>query len=286
MTIKAESFQFEDYAYGMRKSGFGHALLNPASDIDAYPGVCGFIDDRGDWQRIVDVTKPQELKAFGLSPFVGRTWEKRRESSKWGPRITETVSRVAISTSAATQANIPATFSSAYRYELKGEFGAVLLCNDPVEKRSFGVKDPFSTWANKNAKDLLRRFPDIKKNGGFYVITSTIAARDIRITTWTTKGTSVVIGASAEIDNVAKIDASTEFYVGETATEWHKPQAEYFQEGEKKVLFFGGVYIKYSRLWPLREKDQKKWSGYRGSDDGKVMIEEENYAWDVEACQI
>ncbi|KAK0671983.1 hypothetical protein QBC41DRAFT_384058 [Cercophora samala] len=283
MAIKAKSFQFEDYAYGMRKSGFGHALLNPASDMDAYPGVCGFIDDSGDWQRIVDVTKPDELKAYGLSPYIGRTWEKRRETSKWGPRITETVSRVALSTSAATQANIPATFSCAYKYELKGEFGAILLCNDPVEKRSFALKDPFSAWANKNAKDLLRKFPDIKKSGGFYVITSTIAARDIRITTWNTKGTSVVIGASAQIDNVTKIDASTEFYVGEAATEWHEPQVV---EGERKVLFFGGVYIKYSRLWPLREKDQKKWSGYRGSDEGKVMIEEDNYAWDVEARQI
>ncbi|KAK0744354.1 hypothetical protein B0T21DRAFT_380666 [Apiosordaria backusii] len=281
MALKAKSFQFEDYAYGMRKAGFGHALLNPASDRDAYPGACGFINDGGDWEKIVDVTKPHELKAHGLGPLNGRTWEKRRETSKWGPRITETVSRVALSAAAATQANIPATFSATYKYEPKGEFGAILICNDPVEKRAFALKDPFSAWANKNAKDLLRKFPDIKKSDGFYVITSTIAAKDVRITTWNTKGTSVVIGASTEIDNAAKIDPSTEFYVGETATEWHEPQVV---EGEKKVLFFGGVYIKYSRLWPLREKDQKKWSGYRGSDDGKVMIEEDNYVWDVEAC--
>lgn len=98
----------------------------------------------------------------------------------------------------------------------------IFLCNDLVEKRLFGFKDFFSIWVNKNVKDFLRRFFDIKKSGGFYVIILIIMVRDIWIIIWIIKGILVVIGVLVEIDNVVKIDVLIEFYVGEIVMEWYE----------------------------------------------------------------
>jgi hypothetical protein len=226
MVSSKNTRQYEEYAHGMMKRGHGHAFLDPASDSEARPGICGFIDENGQWQKLVDLTDAEELESLQLGPFITTVSEKRPKLDKWGPLETDTVARVALTGDAAVAAGMPANVGAVAKYELQGEFGAVLVCHDLVQLRKYPLKDPFRRWARSNAKLLLQKFPDVKKNGGFYVMTSTLSARDIRITCWSGRGQFVMIGASANVDHAAKLSASTEFYLGQAVSEWHEPQVE------------------------------------------------------------
>jgi len=284
MLFTKNTRQYEEYAHGMMKLGHGHAFLDPASDSEARPGICGFIDDNGRWQKLVDLTDANELASLQLEPFTSTISEKRPKLDKYGPLRTDTVARVALTGDAAVAAGMPANVGAVAKYELQGEFGAVLVCHDLVQLRKYPLKDPFRRWARSNARQILQKFPDVKKSHSFYVMTSTLSARDIRITSWSAKGESVVIAASTNVDQAAKLSASTEFYLGQAVSEWHEPQVE---EGERKVLFFGGVRLNYSMLWPVKEQDETKWSGYRGADDdGKFMVDDSEYVYHVDTDEI
>ncbi|CAI6027844.1 unnamed protein product [Clonostachys chloroleuca] len=276
--FKSNTKQYEHYAHGMRGRGWGYAFLDPPSNVDAYPGVCGFINENGLWVKICDLFNEKELKELKFGEFSTKSRELAEEQGKLGPLETNTIGRISLSAEAAAAVpGMPAKLGSVARYELQGEYGGILVCHDDVKLRRYMVKDPFRKWAKDNAKLVINKFEDVKKNGGFYVITSTREASEIRITCWGGRGQSVVIGISSEVDGAGKLSADAQVYVGESISGWHAPICK---EGESKVPFFGGVRIDYHKLWPTTEKDESKWSGYRG-DDGKFMVEDDEYVYDV-----
>lgn len=216
--------QHERYTKAMTTWGSGHGLFHPPSDINdqAKPGVCGYIDDSGIWQAIIDLTDESALNAAGLSK-PGFALLKPPSTEIWGPRYTDTVKGDTISGEAALAAGIPAEFSTALSYSAQSDFAAVLLCSDPVRLAMYPHKAPFRKWAKDNAKKLLQMCGDVATHG-FYVMTSTWSAQDVWINAWTNKDNSVTIGVKGSVPQVGAVGGSVQYHRGGSAGGWHQPE--------------------------------------------------------------
>jgi hypothetical protein len=78
----------EQYAKIMQNHPFGIAVYRPLSRVLFKVGACGYFDEFGSWQLIVDLERPDQLLGKKLSP-VDDELEKAPldEGIKWGPKV-------------------------------------------------------------------------------------------------------------------------------------------------------------------------------------------------------
>ena len=217
--------QYERYAKGMMLWGFGYGLFSLPSDTDAHPGACGYIDDSGSWQKLVDLNDDAALKTYNLSKMDSQQL-KPVSTEAWGPKFTNTVVQKDVTSEAKVSLEslgLPADCSAVFKYGLNSDFGAVLLCHDAVEINGYPHKEPFRQWAKANAKALQQRFRDIGRNGGFYVMTTTRSARDIYINAWANKENTITVGVKVEAAGLGGATQKISYYRGSAASGWHHP---------------------------------------------------------------
>lgn len=212
----------QQYNELMATHRFGYAFYDPESSLVVQPGVCGYIDGTGSWHSIVNVASNAATQKRGYGN-IDRDHLFMPPASKrlWGPMLTETVSSSTSSIKAETPLppGIPAQASAMAEFTLNSQFGAVLLCKGEVTKRWYDHADPFREWAKANAGKLLASFPSIREHG-FYVITSTFAAKEVLINGWKNKSHKLHLGFSGGVEEVASISASTEIYGASRASGW------------------------------------------------------------------
>lgn len=83
----------EIYAQQMTKRhDYGYPLYNPTSRTIIKPGVCGYIDQHGQWNPVADLTTPDELIKKGLTP-PQQPLESAPDDCdiSWGPKCSEAV---------------------------------------------------------------------------------------------------------------------------------------------------------------------------------------------------
>ncbi|EGX88295.1 hypothetical protein CCM_08338 [Cordyceps militaris CM01] len=279
------SNQHQRYSRAMMTWGIGYGFFRPPSDVydQARPGVCGYIDHSGNWRKIVDLNSPDELSAANLTSFSEAVRLQRPSFHTWGPKYTDTVSETTVGVDAGVAAGIPIECSAIYSYSTRSDFAALLLCGDNVRQTAYPHYDPFRRWAKANAKRILQRHGDVATHG-LYVMTSTWSARDVYMKAWTNMDNKVTIGVNWSVPEAGGAAASVEYHRGGSTGGWEHPTID---GRERKVLFFGGVYLRYCRL--LRhfyEADQPTWPGYLGDGDGgKFFVETDDGAFEVE-CSI
>jgi hypothetical protein len=81
------------YANCFENQPEGHALYKKVSITQLEPGTCGYFDQQGDWQQIVDLTKPDELKEKGYSFVPGIKVTEDPPGEGWPLRKSESIYR-------------------------------------------------------------------------------------------------------------------------------------------------------------------------------------------------
>ncbi|KAL2834651.1 hypothetical protein BJY01DRAFT_252974 [Aspergillus pseudoustus] len=278
--MSTNHFYYERYANSMMFRGHGHGFYDPPSNSDARPGICGYIDDGGIWQKMVDLKDDTAVNDLKLSN-LGTVQLKPTEKQTWGPLHTNTVKRTDVQVGAnlsLSSLGVPLDCSGVLKYSLNSSFGAILLCNDAVEMDSYGHKDTFMRWAKANAELLRKIWPDIT-NHGFYVMTSTWSARDIYINSLHNQEDNVVIGFKAMVPGAGGVGLSTEYYRGQSGGNWHHPIVT---GDERKVIFFGGIHLSFNKLFRrFNKQDQVEWTGYRGAGD-TFLVRDGDDAYEVQ----
>ena len=83
----------EIYAQHLAKRhDYGYPLYEPTSRTIIKPGVCGYIDQHGQWNPVADLNKPEELKQKGLTtPREALVVAPDDRHISWGPKCSEAV---------------------------------------------------------------------------------------------------------------------------------------------------------------------------------------------------
>ena len=83
----------EIYAQQMSKRhDYGYPLYEPTSRTIIRPGVCGYVDQHGQWNPIADLSNPEELEKKGLAtPQESLEVAPDDRDISWGPKCSEAV---------------------------------------------------------------------------------------------------------------------------------------------------------------------------------------------------
>ncbi|TRX92294.1 hypothetical protein FHL15_006909 [Xylaria flabelliformis] len=225
---------------------YGYALYHPECSLVVKPGVCGYIDGEGGWHIMVDIlaidstpasstsenTESQDSNLTGSNKRQYTSLDetnilKREKKSLCGPILAETVELASSAIGAGTTLppGIPAEASAVAEFTLNADLGAVLLTKGLVTKNSLNGLDPFREWAKANFGKLLAEFPVIRTYG-FYIVTSTLKAKEVFIKSWQNKGHQLNVGFSGSVESIAQISASTQIYGASRADGWIMPICE------------------------------------------------------------
>ena len=81
------------YAQQMTKRhDYGYPLYEPTSRSIIKPGVCGYIDQHGQWNPVADLNVPEDLKKKGLTvPPEALEFAPEDHDISWGPKCSEAV---------------------------------------------------------------------------------------------------------------------------------------------------------------------------------------------------
>lgn len=78
----------------MNRHDYGYPLYEPALNKEIAPGRCGYIDQHGKWNPVVDLAaKDDQLSKRGLAPLEADLEKAPVDKSiQWGPKFSESVS--------------------------------------------------------------------------------------------------------------------------------------------------------------------------------------------------
>jgi hypothetical protein len=79
------------YAEQMKNNPYGIALYHPESNIVIRPGMCGYLNNLGRWNPVVDLTDEEELRAGGYILLSGDIQKAPRGFESWGPKCSMSV---------------------------------------------------------------------------------------------------------------------------------------------------------------------------------------------------
>ena len=77
----------------MKRNDFGYPFYEPPSSLEVRPGKCGYIDQHGRWNPVVDLCATAEaLSARGLKPLKEEPGKAPDDKDiEWGPKYSEGV---------------------------------------------------------------------------------------------------------------------------------------------------------------------------------------------------
>jgi hypothetical protein len=84
------------YANAMSNHGYGYALYEPVSSTIVKPGVCGYLDENGNWNPVANLTDSVSLSRDGLGPVGEVKWAPVDEGRSWGPKVSNSVTAVRV----------------------------------------------------------------------------------------------------------------------------------------------------------------------------------------------
>lgn len=211
----------DSYARSMACHGYGHGFYEPESADDVRPGYCGYIDESGRWQTILDLSKKEEMIQAGFDePPIAYNMPTTKR--RWGPKTSSAVvgKKTHIEAGAsALPAGVPLDASVLWTYSHASDFGAVLLCSDDVVNEGIRQKSPYSRWALKNAKAISKAFPDVKAHG-FFIVTSTWSTSAVSTTAWSNPSKQIEVGVKLGVAGVGDVGPSFEYYRAHTSGSW------------------------------------------------------------------
>jgi hypothetical protein len=254
------------YAEAMLKHPYGFALYEPALFDRLKPGSVGYINKKGLWCPILDLTTKDYLND-GYSRFNVPVPEPK-SLQRWDPCKAGQVKADEINFKAGVSAasfGFPAEVEGCIEYSTSTEYGAVLLCHDKVAVEGYDNRDRFKQWLKKNAKLLLQKNPEIKDHG-ICAVMRTYSATDIYITAWDNPEQKVRLGFSVQVPEIGSLGpekAWSRAHSGAAGRSW--------AEGEKRVVFFAGVKFSF---WGFLGAHEARDQAFRGGEEDEFEMED------------
>jgi hypothetical protein len=181
------------------------------------PGSCGYIDESGRWQRLLDLTNNQQLKEKGYTEIDPESLDRSDpETQLWEPRAASTAKKTELKIkgdASVLAAGLPIDVSGAFKYSTSTNFGAILMCDTKVVVECFDHRDPFRRWLNQNADKLLLNYPTLKKHE-IYIATTTYSCSDVHINVWHSKDDEIKIGVKVGVTGVGGLGPSGKWMRG------------------------------------------------------------------------
>jgi hypothetical protein len=213
----------KQYAKCMKKRSEGHALYRNVSSAKLKPGTCGYFDNDGDWQVIVQATDAAELQKQGLPPLDGvRPFIDNGQEYWRGPIKSEGVigQRVDLNTHAAdgTQTVVAGgklEFSSSKRRS------AILIAEGVVQHNQATPATKLREWGSAQAQALidLSGDRDIVKKKGFWIVTKTFSTRKCSISLLSSKQSKSSYSIDAQAYGV-NVSPSVEWWNSQKDEDW------------------------------------------------------------------
>ncbi|KAF9032346.1 hypothetical protein BJ165DRAFT_1358008 [Panaeolus papilionaceus] len=237
----------------MSNHPFGIALYKPLKRTVLYPGACGYFDNFGGWNPIVNLDNASEVKKRGLASMeIEPERAPIEEDIQWGPKVSNKTRAIAMELSAGVSPapGIPVTASTVFKYTSDLDTGAILLTDPPITHERFYHESPFKQWVKQNSLTILKQWPEVKTYG-LWVVTSTYSTQRCAINLWNKKGCGLHIGFSTDVAGLGELGPDGEWYRSSTEEGW----MEYGGKGnDKTVVFFGGLKFQYT--WLLNKVDR------------------------------
>ena len=139
------------------------------------------------------------------------------------------------------------------------------MTESPVWREALYYDQPFRDWVAANALTLLKLRPEIQEHG-LWIVRWIYSTRKCALNAWTDKSKSITVGFKAKVVGAGELGPDAEWYESSHDSGWIHAQAD---EGDRKVVFFGGLHFRYSKLSRSRLKDTSsshKWT-FRGADE-------------------
>lgn len=242
------------YQQSMLKHPYGYALYEPESSTTLQPGFCGYLTELGQWTPLLGVDQApihlgdaSSLARNGLTPFV-HFQRAPSDERAWGPKMSGRMNQRKVDLDVGASmlpAGIPADIGALYKYSTRDGFGAILMTEGPVVKEFIYGTTPFRQWCKANSETILRKWPDVRDRG-LIIVTSAYTTRHAMINAWSETEKEIAIGFRAGVIEIGEVAPSTAWYTSNGDSGWVTSKA--VQPGERKVVFFGGLYFKYRKL--------------------------------------
>lgn len=212
----------EVYHNSLKHYKYGYGLFQPESTQKLYPGKCGYVDESGRFQPLVDLTDKELLKAKGYTE-VGPLQRSDPETQKWEPRLASTVKKTELKlkgdVSGLAAAGLPVDVSAAFKYSTSANFGAILMCDTDVVVECYDHRDPFRKWLKENVPKLLAEYPSLRQHG-IYVATTTYSCSSVHINVWHSSQDEVKLGFKVGVTGLGGLGPSTTWLRGTSSKSW------------------------------------------------------------------
>ncbi|KAK3116924.1 hypothetical protein LTR53_002220 [Teratosphaeriaceae sp. CCFEE 6253] len=261
----------QEYTEQMKRHGYGHAFYEPKSSNAVKPGAMGYIDEGGNWTPLFDLGDESACARQGFTkprPLDRAPVDLRH----WGPKVSEGVRSHNLEATGGISAQsfgIPVEATATYKFSSSGEFGAMLMCSQPVKRENVYHPTRLVDWVKDNARAILSLYPDVKRHG-FFLVTTTYHVTHAWINAWTSKEKEVVVGFKAQVVDVGEVAPSSQ---------WDRSSFDQAKDGDGKVVFFGGIYFAPRRLAlpgrSLKTVHQDHWRTFRGEHQEALDFEVE-----------
>ncbi|KAF8896882.1 hypothetical protein CPB84DRAFT_1681939 [Gymnopilus junonius] len=216
------------YADIMKAHPFGIAMYRPLPSSVFGPGCCGYFDHDGSWNPIVHLMDTESLLRKGLElPDEELERAPVDNGITWGPMVSSNIkaTKASISGGVAPATGIPVTAAVVYSYAVDREVGAVLLTSSPVSHEHYIGTTPFTNWCKKNARIILKRWPEIKERS-LWIITSTYSTKKCAINLSRSGGRGLQVGFNVDVSAFGQAGSGGEWYRNKMDQGW----AEYTTE--------------------------------------------------------
>ncbi|RSL54595.1 hypothetical protein CEP54_009804 [Fusarium duplospermum] len=276
------------YAQLLCNHPYGWALFKKVTTKDIFPGVCGFFDTDGDWHPLVNLNDPSSLADSNMTvPGTGIGKRREPESMVWGPKQSGSTSSNSIGSTVGTSLVVaPVEASVTVSFESSDDKGAVLITESPVWKNQIGDEREALQWMAENTDVMLRRYGDIIKRHGIWIVAKTYSTRRCAIAVMTSQASAVEIGLGADVQGLLTLKPESRWTknTGSSCTELH-------EDGSGVVAFMSGIYFSQkplrSKLRHTRDQHQQRNKIFRGEEgqgdenildvDGDVELHVQHY---------
>ncbi|KAI8180462.1 hypothetical protein K4K51_002620 [Colletotrichum sp. SAR 10_75] len=211
----------EVYNDAMRIFGRGHAFYLTVPGSKLRPGMCGYIDNNGLWNNIVDLTDQDALAAKGFTAPTGLE-ATETDSAVWGHITSSGVNSKHVIVEAGADGGGGVGAKVKLKISSENQSGAVLVCNTPVVLERLQNAYALKKWAKVNRRRIQKTYPLVSQFG-FYVAQGIWSSEDVYISAWVGKQKSFFIEGTVVAGNTASGSVSISYKQETAAGEWFHP---------------------------------------------------------------
>ncbi|KAK5208647.1 hypothetical protein LTR47_004175 [Exophiala xenobiotica] len=242
----------------------GWAFWKKVAKTRLRPGMCGYFDEQGDWQPIVDITDKKAVKDAGYTYIQGISVAPDPGEERWPLRKSENMKRMENVVGANMQTPaLPAGGGATIGFRREGQHGAIMVTKGNVVHHQATPAHLLYKWLVKNGRAVLNNTPNLKR--GIWLVTKTYTADSRAVALLTGDERTVTLNVNAQALGQGDIQATTEWWSSEKSEAWNV----------QDMTAEGGLVLAMDGLWcedhwytsdikPVTKRKKQKFLGGAG----------------------